>query len=97
MGRGPWSDEGPGRRSVDLHGLDRESARRIVMDALDACRRAGVTRLRIIHGKGTGVLREEVRFILEGHAAVEDFKGALPRDGGDGAIEVRIRCGRGPG
>ena len=95
MARGAWREEGPGRRSIDLHGLDRESARRVVLDALDACRRDGVPKLRIVHGKGTGVLRDEVRYLLDGHGAVDEYHGAKPRDGGEGAVEVRIRCGSG--
>ena len=93
MARGPWEEVGPGRREVDLHGMDRESARRVVLEALEACRRDGVPRLRIVHGKGTGVLREEVRFLLGEHPAVEEYRGARPRDGGEGAVEVRVRCG----
>jgi DNA-nicking Smr family endonuclease len=63
---------GPVWREIDLHGMDRVSARRLVMETLESCRRAGVKRLRIVHGKGTGV----------------------PREGGDGAVEVRLDWSR---
>jgi len=85
---------GPVWREVDLHGMDRVSARRLVMETLENCRRAGVKRLRIVHGKGTGVLRDEVRAILAEYDAVEDLRPAPPREGGDGAVEVRLDWSR---
>ena len=96
-GRG-WREIGRGHREVDLHGMERGPARAAVMDALEACRRDGVHRLRVVHGKGTGVLREEVRFLLENSLLVADFRTAAPRDGGEGAVEVWIEGGprRGP-
>jgi DNA mismatch repair protein MutS2 len=89
-----WEEIAPGIREMDLHGMDRAAARRAVLEALDSARRAGTKKLRIIHGKGTGILREEVRFLLGEHPAVADFKYALPRNGGDGATEVLLRRGR---
>ena len=93
-----WRQVEPGRREIDLHGMDRHGARAAVLDALEACRRDGVFRLRIVHGKGGGVLREEVRRILEGSLLVADFRTAPPRAGGEGAVEVWIEGGprRGP-
>ena len=93
MGRGPWREIEPGVREVDLHGMVREEASRVVTAALDSCRRDGTSILRIIHGKGTGVLRDEVRYILDGCAGVDDVRFAKPRDGGEGATEVRFRRG----
>lgn len=93
MPQQPWREVAPGVRELDLHGLERARARPLVLDALRAARAAGTKRLRIIHGKGTGVLREEVRFLLEDHPDVEDFRFARPRDGGDGATEVTLRRG----
>ncbi len=98
MAGGPWREVGPGYREVDLHGMDRASARRVVMEALEGCRRAGVKRLRIVHGKGTGALREEVRLLLGEHPMVADLRTARPKDGGEGALEVWLEGGprRGP-
>ncbi|NUN51765.1 MAG: Smr/MutS family protein [Planctomycetaceae bacterium] len=89
-----WREIAPGVREIDLHALQRREARAAVLDALDSARRAGTKRLRIIHGKGTGALRDEVRYLLAEHPAVEDYKYALPRHGGDGATEVVLRRGR---
>ena len=94
MARGPWREVEPGVREVDLHGMERVGARQIVTATLDACRQDGTRLLRIIHGKGTGVLRDEVRLLLDGHGAVDDYRYARPRDGGEGATEVKFRRGR---
>ena len=51
---------------------------------------AGVTRVRIVHGKGTGALREGVHEYLRGHRYVSDFRLADINEGGSGAIEVRL-------
>ena len=92
-GRG-WRELEPGVREVDLHGMVREAARRLVTDALAACRRDGTRVLRIVHGKGTSVLRDEVRYLLEGAGGLADYGFAKPRDGGDGVTVVRFRRGR---
>ncbi|MHC4820670.1 MAG: Smr/MutS family protein [Planctomycetota bacterium] len=86
----PWTEEGSGRRRLDLHGLYREEAIRRLRQTVDACREHGVPRLRVVHGKGTGVLRDAVRAFLDGYPGVEDFAYARPRHGGEGATEVRI-------
>jgi len=56
---------------IDIHGMDRRSA----VEALDAFVQQAFMRgdsiLRIIHGRGEGVLREEVTKWLEGHELVE--------------------------
>lgn len=46
---------------------------------------SGMRTVRIIHGKGTGVLRQVVREHLAASALIENFESADPRDGGDGA------------
>lgn len=45
----------------------------------------GLTSVRIIHGKGTGVLRQVVRDYLRASALIKQFETADPREGGDGA------------
>ena len=45
----------------------------------------------IIHGKGTGVLREEVRRYLESHRLVESFVPADQAYGEEGATQVEIK------
>ncbi|MEK7863142.1 MAG: Smr/MutS family protein, partial [Chloroflexota bacterium] len=51
---------------------------------------AGIDRLRIVHGKGTGALRAAVREMLSAHPLVREVANAGPREGGDGATIVRL-------
>jgi DNA mismatch repair protein MutS2 len=51
---------------------------------------AGLPFVRIIHGKGTGVLRQVVREILAAHPLVASFAGAPDRDGGEGATVAHL-------
>jgi len=51
---------------------------------------AGAAALRIIHGKGTGALRQAVREYLHTHPAVADFSDAPTNEGGDGVSVVRL-------
>jgi DNA mismatch repair protein MutS2 len=69
---------------VDLHGMFAEEARdqleRAIAEAIDA----GFNRIRIVHGKGSGVLRREVRDLLKHHPKVRTYQFAAPHDGGEG-------------
>jgi hypothetical protein len=49
---------------------------------------AGFTRARIIHGKGTGTLRETVRRVLGKHPLVKSFRPGDRREGGEGVTVV---------
>ena len=74
---------------LDLHQFPPREVKELVPIWLDECRAAGLRDVRIIHGKGIGVLREMVRGILEKHPAVADF--GHPGDGGSwGATVVRL-------
>jgi DNA mismatch repair protein MutS2 len=58
---------------------------------LDMAYAAGITRARIVHGKGTGTLRRVVREHLKTHPYVEDFENADSTEGGDGATIVTLK------
>jgi DNA mismatch repair protein MutS2 len=45
---------------------------------------AGLCQVRIIHGKGTGMLRETVRRVLAKHPLVKSFRAGNNREGGEG-------------
>jgi DNA mismatch repair protein MutS2 len=49
---------------------------------------AGITRVRIIHGKGTGTLREAVRRELRKHPLVKSFHPGGRAEGGEGVTVV---------
>jgi DNA mismatch repair protein MutS2 len=46
--------------------------------------------VRVIHGKGTGALRQAIRDMLGASPMVQRFESAGPRDGGDGATIVHL-------
>jgi len=51
---------------------------------------AGYSRVRIIHGKGTGTLRETVRRELKKHPLVKSFRGGDYDGGGEGVTVVEF-------
>ena len=57
---------------------------------LDKAYMAGMPFVRIIHGKGTGKLRQEVRAALKEHAQVASFEEGHPGEGGDGVTVAKI-------
>ena len=52
---------------------------------------ARFSEVRVVHGKGTGVLRTAVHQMLQHHPLVESFRLADPEQGGFGATVVRLR------
>lgn len=75
---------------LDLHMFPPDQVKDLVRDYIDACLEEGILDLRIIHGKGIGVLRTIVYSILEKHPEVESF--GHPSDGGSwGATVVRLK------
>jgi DNA-nicking Smr family endonuclease len=85
--RGHWSIEG----ALDLHGLDREQAVAEAAGFLQKCLARGVRCVRIVHGKGTGVLRSTLRRWLSRREAVLAWCEAPAAQGGGGALLVLLR------
>ena len=52
---------------------------------------AGLPKVRIIHGKGTGALRAAIHDLLQDHAQVNDFQSAALNEGGAGATIVTLK------
>ena len=75
---------------LDLHAFAPREAVGAVEDYLDECRRRGVLEVRIVHGRGQGVRRAEVRRALAGRQDVLDFRDAPPSSGGWGATLVLL-------
>ncbi len=74
---------------LDLHAFRPQDVPDLVREYLRACRAARVTEIRIIHGKGKGVLRETVHALLRREPMVRNFRLAHDR-GGWGATLVDI-------
>ena len=60
---------------------------------LDDGFRAGLPRLRVVHGKGTGKMRTAVRELLAKHPLVKGYEFAEPREGGEGVTVVEMAIG----
>jgi DNA mismatch repair protein MutS2 len=69
---------------IDLRGMRPDEAEAVVMQALDAAVRADLRSLRIIHGKGTGALRERVTEMLRKDTRVRGFRQGAWNEGGAG-------------
>ena len=71
---------GPIRYEVDLHGMRVEEALELADRALDQAVVNHLTQFKIIHGHGTGAVREAVREMLARHPHVYRF--GSPMEGG---------------
>lgn len=69
---------------LDLRGMTVDEALEAVDKYLDDCMLAGLPRARIIHGKGTGALRQAVREHVKGLPQVKAYRGGEPSEGGAG-------------
>lgn len=59
---------------IDLHGMDRVTARILVKEFLYDNYKMGNYSLVIIHGIGSGILKKEVHMLLKKEKIVEQFK-----------------------
>lgn len=76
---------------IDLHGMTIAEARPLVEKFLQDSYKVHERRVWIIHGKGEGILREEVKKHLENHPLVESFTTADQAHGEEGATQVDIK------
>ncbi len=77
--------------TVDLRGLRAHEAVAISEQFLDRCVGAGKRVAFLIHGHGTGALRQVLRDALRASAYVERMRPGEPREGGDGVTVVWLR------
>ncbi len=75
---------------IDLRGLTGDEAEQATMAAVDAAVLADQPILRIIHGMGTGVVRERVRRVVSGDRRVAKFGFAPRNQGGTGVTIVEF-------
>jgi DNA mismatch repair protein MutS2 len=75
---------------INLIGLTTDEALDALDRYLDRAVLAGLTRVRVIHGIGTGALRKAVEAFLLTHPHVESFARADRRQGGEGATLVNL-------
>ena len=90
--RGPDSaDVAVSTPEVNVIGRRLDEAIEEVEKALDGALASGAERFRVVHGHGTGRLRDGLRDHLRKHPAVSRLRAADPREGGNGATIVELK------
>ena len=88
------SPDGPTREAaseIDLRGMRADEAEAIVQSAIDQAVLAEQPRIAIIHGMGTGVLRDTVRSLLAADKRIASFDFAPRQQGGIGVTVAVLR------
>ena len=75
----------------DLHTVPPRDVKPVVEAYLEEAHKLGFRALRIIHGRGIGVQRENVQALLRKLDWVESFSDADPSGGGWGATVVLLK------
>ena len=78
------------RSEIDIRGKTVEEGIGLVDKYLDDAFLSSLARVRIIHGKGTGVLRTAVQDYLSTHPHVKSYRYGDPNEGGTGVSVVDI-------
>lgn len=76
---------------IDLRGKYAEDAIEELDKYLEDANLAGLDKVRIIHGKGTGALRAAIRSYLKGHRYIGEFRDGLREEGGYGVTVINLK------
>ncbi|MBA3768679.1 MAG: Smr/MutS family protein, partial [Acidobacteria bacterium] len=85
------ANEGEARAELNVIGRTTDEAVDETDKFLDEAFLNSISRIRIVHGHGTGALRKAIAKLLNGHPHVERFMQAPPDQGGGGATLVELR------
>jgi DNA mismatch repair protein MutS2 len=83
--------EGSEQRELKLIGLRIDEALSLLEPFISRAAAAGLGEVRVIHGVGTGRLRDAVREELERHPLVQGHRPGEPHEGRDGATVVALK------
>jgi len=75
---------------LDVRGARVDEVIDLLDQTLDNAALAGAGRLTVIHGHGTGALRDAVRTLVSGHPLVKDWRPGERGEGGDGATIITL-------
>ncbi len=78
---------------LDIRGMNILEAEPVVEGFIDRCRMSGLTTVSIIHGKGTGALRQGVHAMLRKEKGVESFRLGVYGEGETGVTIVTLKQG----
>jgi DNA-nicking Smr family endonuclease len=76
---------------IDLHTFRPKDVPDLLEDYFSACIDKGIFSVRVIHGKGKGILKKRVQEILSKNPMVDSFRDASPGAGGWGASIVKLK------
>jgi len=76
---------------LDVRGQTAEEAQEAVVACLDRAALAGAQTVRIIHGHGTGRLKQALRDYLKTSPYVASFRPGERAEGGDGVTVVNVK------
>jgi DNA mismatch repair protein MutS2 len=77
--------------SIDLRGMDAEEAVYNTDKYLDDAYRGGLSEVTIVHGKGTGILRQAINDMLKRHPHVAGYRLGNYGEGGTGVTMVALK------
>ena len=79
------------KSEIDLRGMVLEEAEVAVDKFLDECSMAGLSTVSIIHGKGTGILRQGIQAMLRKHPHVKSFRLGRYGEGENGVTIAELK------
>ncbi len=75
---------------LDLHTFRPEEVENLLDDYFSECLKKKIYSVRVVHGKGSGVLKKRVQAALSKNPLIASFKDAPPSAGGWGATIVEL-------
>ena len=79
------------KSEIDIRGKTFDEAQPVIEKYIDDAYLAGLKSVRIIHGKGSGVLREKVKNYLKAKSNIKSCKDAAYNEGGSGVSVVEFK------
>lgn len=76
---------------LDLHTFQPDEVPDLLVDYFSACIDAGIYSVRIVHGKGRGILKKRVQGLLEKNPLVASYRNAPIQAGSWGATLVELK------
>jgi len=76
---------------LDMRGMRAGDVAELVDRYLNDAYLSNLNEVRLVHGKGTGALRNVVRDVLASHPLVDKYTGGVQGEGGDGVTVAQLR------